>query len=64
MGYIISFFLGVFVATVGFSNVALVIDKTVHKAQIYMIESVKISPRLQKPEERSKYNIIFINNYF
>lgn len=41
MGYIVSFFLGVFVATVGFSNVAVVIDKTVHKAQIYMIESVK-----------------------
>ena len=41
MGYIISFMLGVFVATVGFSNVAMVIDKTVHKAQVYMIESVK-----------------------
>jgi hypothetical protein len=41
MGYIISFMLGVFVATVGFSNVAVVIDKTVHKAQVYMLESVK-----------------------
>jgi hypothetical protein len=41
MGYLISFFFGVFVATVGFSNVAMVIDKTVHQAQIYMIQSVK-----------------------
>ena len=41
MEYIISFMLGVFVATVGFSNVAVVIDKTVHKAQVYMLESVK-----------------------
>jgi hypothetical protein len=40
MGYIISFFLGVFVATVGVSNAATAVDNVVRKAQIYMIESL------------------------
>ena len=43
MGYIFAFFLGVFVATVGVSNTAIVIDNAVKKAQVYMVESTKIN---------------------
>jgi len=42
MGYILAFFLGVFVATVGVSNTAIVIDNAVKKAQVYMVESTKV----------------------
>jgi hypothetical protein len=41
MGYILSFFLGVFVATVGVSNAATLVDNMVKKCQIIMIESVR-----------------------
>ncbi len=43
MGYIFAFFLGVFVATVGVSNTAMVIDNAVKKAQVYMVESTKVN---------------------
>ena len=41
MGYLISFLLGIFVATVGVSGAASVLDKAVKTTQIYMQESVK-----------------------
>jgi uncharacterized protein GlcG (DUF336 family) len=41
MGYLISFVLGVFVATVGVSGVATALDKVVQKTQVYMLENVK-----------------------
>jgi len=41
MGYILAFFFGVFVATVGVNNTAIVIDNAVKKAQVYMVESTK-----------------------
>jgi uncharacterized membrane protein len=41
MGYLISFVLGVFVATVGVSGVATTLDKAVQKTQVYMRENVK-----------------------
>lgn len=41
MGYLISFVLGVFVATVGVSGVATALDKAVQKTQVYMLENVK-----------------------
>ena len=41
MGYLISFLLGIFVATVGVSGAASVLDKAVKTTQIYMNESVK-----------------------
>jgi hypothetical protein len=41
MGYIISFFLGVFVATVGVANAAIMLDDWVHKAQVYIVEETK-----------------------
>lgn len=41
MGYIFAFFLGIFVATVGVNNTAIVIDNAVKRAQIYMVESTK-----------------------
>jgi hypothetical protein len=41
MGYLISFLLGIFVATVGVSGAASVLDKAVKTTQIYMKESVK-----------------------
>jgi len=41
MGYIISFFLGVFVATVGVANAAMMVDDLVHKAQVYIVEETK-----------------------
>jgi|CryBogDrversion2_7_1035282.scaffolds.fasta_scaffold20940_2 hypothetical protein len=42
MGYILAFFLGVFVATVGVNNTAIVIDNAVRKAQVYMVEATKV----------------------
>ena len=41
MGYLISFLLGIFVATVGVSGAASVLDKAVKQTQAYMKESVK-----------------------
>jgi hypothetical protein len=41
MGYLISFLLGIFVATVGVSGAASVLDKAVKQTQEYMKESVK-----------------------
>ena len=41
MGYLISFLLGIFVATVGVSGAASVLDKAVKHTQAYMKESVK-----------------------
>ena len=41
MGYLISFLLGIFVATVGVSGAASVLDKAVKTTQTYMQESVK-----------------------
>ena len=41
MGYIISFFLGVFVATVGVANAAVMIDTVVHKAQDYILKEAQ-----------------------
>ena len=41
MGYIISFFLFVFVATVGFANAAMMVDEWVHKSQVYIVEETK-----------------------
>jgi hypothetical protein len=41
MGYLISFLLGIFVATVGVSGAASVLDKAVKHTQEYMKESVK-----------------------
>ena len=41
MGYLISFVLGVFVATVGVGGVAQALDKAVQKTQVYMLENVK-----------------------
>lgn|GEM_PF-1413770 len=41
MGYIISFFLGVFVATVGVANAAMMVDDLVHRAQVYIVEETK-----------------------
>jgi len=41
MGYLISFLLGIFVATVDVSGAASVLDKAVKTTQIYMQESVK-----------------------
>jgi hypothetical protein len=41
MGYLISFFLGIFVATVGVSGAASVLDKAVKITQTYMRESIK-----------------------
>jgi len=41
MGYLISFLLGIFVATVGVSGAASVLDKAVKQTQVYMKESVK-----------------------
>ena len=41
MGYLVSFLLGIFVATVGVSGAASVLDKAVKTTQTYMKESVK-----------------------
>jgi len=41
MGYLISFVLGVFVATVVVGGVAQALDKAVEKTQVYMLENVK-----------------------
>jgi hypothetical protein len=41
MGYLISFLLGIFVATVGASGAASVLDKAVKTTQTYMKESIK-----------------------
>ena len=41
MGYLISFLLGIFVATVGVSGAASVLDKAVKQSQAYMKELVK-----------------------
>jgi hypothetical protein len=41
MGYIISFFLGVFVATVGVANAAMMVDGWVHSAQVFIVEETK-----------------------
>jgi len=41
MGYFISFLLGIFVATVGASGAASVLDKAVKTTQTYMKESIK-----------------------
>jgi len=41
MGYLISFLLGIFVATIGVSGAASVLDKAVKTTQAYMKESVK-----------------------
>lgn len=41
MGYLISFVLGIFVATVGVGGVASALDKAVQKTQVYMKENVK-----------------------
>jgi len=41
MGYLISFFLGIYVATVGVSGAASVLDKAVKITQTYMRESIK-----------------------
>jgi hypothetical protein len=41
MGYIVSFVLGIFVATVGVGGVASVLDKAVKTTQIYMRENAK-----------------------
>jgi len=41
MGYLISFVLGIFVATVGVGGVANVLDSAVQKTQVYMRENAK-----------------------
>ena len=41
MDYLISFLLGIFVATVGVSGAASVLDKAVKQSQAYMKELVK-----------------------
>jgi hypothetical protein len=41
MGYLISFLFGIFVATIGVSGTASVLDKAVKITQTYMKESVK-----------------------
>jgi|LakMenEpi03Aug12_release.lakeMendotaPanAssembly.Ray.scaffolds.fasta_scaffold3746269_1 hypothetical protein len=41
MRYLIAFFLGMFVATVGISGVASAVDKAVNKTQEIMKETVK-----------------------
>jgi hypothetical protein len=41
MGYIVAFFLGIFVATVGVSNTAIVLDHLVKNAQVYIVEATK-----------------------
>jgi hypothetical protein len=41
MGYLVSFFLGVFVATVGVSGAATALDKTVQKTQAYILANMK-----------------------
>jgi hypothetical protein len=41
MGYLISFFLGIFVATVGVSGAATALDKTVQKTQSYILANMK-----------------------
>jgi hypothetical protein len=41
MGYLISFLLGIFVATIGVSGTASVLDKAVKTTQYYLKESVK-----------------------
>jgi uncharacterized protein GlcG (DUF336 family) len=41
MGYLISFVLGIFVATVGVSGAAAALDKAVQKTQLYIRENLK-----------------------
>lgn len=41
MGYLVSFVLGIFVATVGVGGVATALDKAVQKTQVYLLESAK-----------------------
>jgi len=41
VGYLISFFLGVYVATVGISGAAKALDKTVQSAQSYIQANLK-----------------------
>ena len=41
MGYLISFVLGIFVATVGVSGAAAALDKAVQKTQVYIRENLK-----------------------
>jgi hypothetical protein len=41
MGYLFSFLLGIFVATIGVSGAASVLDKAVKTTQNYMKESIK-----------------------
>ena len=41
MGYLVSFVLGIFVATVGVGGVATALDKAVQKTQVYLLESTK-----------------------
>jgi len=45
MGYIVSFLLGVYVATFGLTSTAVVIDNAVKKAQIYMADASRTSPK-------------------
>lgn len=41
MGYLVSFVLGIFVATVGVGGVATALDKAVQKTQVYLLETSK-----------------------
>jgi hypothetical protein len=41
MGYLVSFFLGIFVATVGVSGAATALDKAVQKTQAYILATMK-----------------------
>jgi hypothetical protein len=41
MGYIVSFFLGVFVASVGVANSAVMVDNLVHQAQVYILQETQ-----------------------
>jgi hypothetical protein len=41
MGYIFSFFLGIFVATVGVNGITVALNKTLQQTQTYIKESVK-----------------------
>ena len=49
MGYVFSFILGVYVATVGVTGIANLLEKSLHATQQYMLESTKVSTSTKRP---------------
>lgn len=49
MGYVFSFILGVYVATVGITGVSNLLEKSLHATQQYMLNNSKVSPSPKRP---------------